>query len=148
MWGQAAEIFGRVVAVADGDTVTVLDSQQVQHRIRLQGIDAPERRQPFGERSKQLLSSLVFRKAVLVKADKTDRYGRRVAVIYLDGVDINLRMLTAGMAWHYKKYENEQTVQERRSYTVAEDSARLGRVGLWSDPNPVPPWDFRRAQRK
>ncbi len=145
---HASEIQGRVVAVADGDTVTVLDAQRVQHRVRLQGIDAPESPQPFGQRSRQFLAAMVYNQEVVVSVDKVDRFGRAVGVIYLDGQDVNLRMVEAGMAWHYKQYQREQTRAQRRAYAAAEKAARRDRLGLWADPNPVAPWDFRRARRQ
>lgn len=145
---HASEIQGKVVAVADGDTVTVLDAQRVQHRVRLQGIDAPENRQPFGQRSRQYLAAMVHNQEVVVRVDKIDRFGRAVGVIYLAGQDVNLRMVEAGMAWHYKQYQREQTPAQRRAYAAAEEAARRDRLGLWADTNPVAPWDFRRAQRQ
>lgn len=142
------EIVGQVVAVADGDTVTVLDDVRKEHRVRLQGIDAPESRQPFGQRSRQYLADLVHRQDVRVRVDKVDRFGRMVGVLYLGDEDINRRMVQSGMAWHYRQYADEQTREQRRTYAAAEENARRERLGLWSDPNPVAPWDFRRAQRR
>jgi len=139
---------GRVVAIADGDTVTVLDSSDTQHRIRLEGIDAPEAHQAFGSRSKQHLSDLIYGKDVTVSYYKTDQYGRLVGKILLDGTDINLAQVTAGMAWHYKEYEREQTPADRELYAKAEDDARAARRGLWIDPDPVEPSQFRREQRE
>lgn len=140
-------ITGRVVAIADGDTVTVLDSFNDQHKIRLAGIDAPEKKQAFGMRSKESLSDLVFDKPVLVETSKKDRYGREVGKILVDGVDANLMQVTRGFAWHYKAYEREQSVNDRRLYDFAESEARVARRGLWRDVDPVPPWDFRKAKR-
>ena len=145
---MASEIRGQVVSVTDGDTVTVLDVQRVQHRVRLQGIDAPERRQPFSQRARAYLSDLVMKQEVVVRVDKIDRYRRPVGVVYVDGVDAGLQMVQAGLAWHYKQYQREQTPEERRAYAEAEDTARKERLGLWSDPQPVPPWVYRRAQRQ
>jgi endonuclease YncB( thermonuclease family) len=143
----AAELEGVVVGLADGDTVTVLDSSQHQHKIRLAGIDAPERHQAFGDRSTKHLAGLVFRKAVSVEWHKTDRYGRIVGKVLVDGVDAGLALIHAGFAWHYKQYSNEQTAEDREAYAAAEDEARARRVGLWRDAEPVAPWDFRRARR-
>ena len=98
----AADVFGKVVSVADGDTITVLDDTKVQHKIRLAGIDAPERKQPFGQRAKEQLSDLVFGKTVQVETEKVDRYGRQIGKVLIDGRDANLAMVTSGMAWHYK----------------------------------------------
>lgn len=145
---QLSSLQGRVVAVADGDTVTVLDADQTTHRIRLQGIDAPESRQAFGQRARQYLAALVHHQEVVVAIDKIDRFGRVVGVIYRDGEDINLRMVQAGMAWHYRQYAREQTPEQRRAYAAAEQQARQEQRGLWADPNPMAPWDFRRAQRR
>lgn len=144
---SSAELSGRVVGVADGDTVTVLDADQTQHRVRIGGIDAPERRQPFSDRSKQNLSSLVFAKTVIVRWHKRDRYRRLVGVVQIGQVDAGLEQVRAGMAWHYKEYELEQTPSERLAYARAEQSARADRRGLWRDPEPVPPWEFRRRGR-
>ena len=137
---------GRVVAIADGDTITVLDSSDTQHRIRLEGIDAPESHQAFGSRSKQNLSDLIFGKDVTVIYYKTDQYGRLVGKILIDGRDINLEQAKAGMAWHYKEYEREQTPADRELYAKAEDEARKARRGLWVDPEPIEPSQFRREQ--
>jgi len=139
---------GRVVKVADGDTVTVLDATNTQHRIRLEGIDAPESHQDFGTQSKRNLSSLIFDRDVTVVYDKTDRYGRLVGKILLDGKDINLEQIKAGLAWHYKEYEREQAPEDREIYARAEDEARRARRGLWVDANPVEPSEFRREARE
>jgi len=145
--GQAAIIEGRVVGVADGDTLTVLDSANTQHKIRLAGIDAPEKKQAFGARSKQSLSDLVFDRQVVVQSDKRDRYGREVGTVLVDGKDANLEQVTRGFAWHYKAYEREQSTNDRKLYDFAEQQARAGRRGLWADVDPVPPWDFRHSKR-
>jgi endonuclease YncB( thermonuclease family) len=140
---QAETVTGRVVSVADGDTITVLDATKTQHKIRLAGIDAPEKAQPFGQRSKESLSDLVFDQAVTAKTSKRDRYGRSVGTVLVDGLDANLEQIKRGMAWHYKAYEREHSPQERLTYAEAEEVARGARVGLWKDDQPVPPWDFR-----
>jgi len=137
-----------VVRIADGDTVTVLDASYAQHRIRLQGIDAPESHQAFGTQSKKSLSQLIFNKTVTVAYNKTDQYGRMVGKILLDGKDINLEQVKAGMAWHYKDYEREQTAEDRDLYAQAEDEARSARRGLWVDANPVEPSAFRKEQKE
>jgi endonuclease YncB( thermonuclease family) len=143
---HAETITGRVVAVADGDTITVLDSTKVQHKIRLAGIDAPEKKQAFGQRSKESLSDLVFDQAVTVETTKRDRYGRKIGTVLVDGLDANLEQVKRGMAWHYKAYEREQSPQERQDYAKAEEVARGARIGLWNDVQPVPPWDFRHRR--
>lgn len=144
---HAGTIEGRVVAIADGDTITVLDADRVQHRIRLGGIDAPEKRQAFGTRSKQSLSDIVFNKAVTVETGKTDRYGREIGKILVDGMDANLQQVRRGFAWHYKAYEREQSLSDRQLYDFAQSEAKAARRGLWLDAEPVAPWDWRKGRR-
>lgn len=139
---------GRVVRVADGDTITVLDSSNTQYRIRLEGIDAPESHQAFGTQSKKSLSDMVFDREVTVVYQKTDQYGRLVGKITLDGKDINLEQVQAGMAWHYKEYQREQSPEDRELYAKAEDEARNARRGLWRDPDPVEPGAFRKDAKR
>jgi len=148
----------RVIAVADGDTITVLDGNHVQHRIRMAGIDAPEKEQPFGERSKQNLSRALFGKDVRIEWAKTDRYGRVVGKIWVapadspcnssscpKTLDAGLAQITVGLAWHYKQYQNEQSEEDRERYAFAEQEARAKKAGLWSQPDPIPPWDWRHG---
>lgn len=144
---NAATIEGRVVSVADGDTVTILDDTNTQHKIRLSGIDAPEKKQPFGQRSKQSLSDLVFAKGVTVETNKRDKYKRNVGKVLVDGVDANLVQVQRGFAWHYKAYEREQSATDRRVYADAENEARVARRGLWADVEPMPPWEFRHKEK-
>lgn len=138
----------RVVGVTDGDTLTVLDRDYIQHKVRLSGIDAPEKSQPFGQVSRQHLASLVFGKTVTVDAYKEDRYGRTIGKVLLDGADANLAQVRAGLAWHYKQYEREQEAEDRRTYASTESEARDERRGLWKDPRAMAPWEYRRARRK
>lgn len=140
---HAETVKGRVVGVADGDTITVLDADKVQHKIRLSGIDAPEKKQAFGNRSKESLSDLVFDKTVIVETEKRDRYGRQIGKVLVEGQDVNLVQVERGMAWFYRQYRSELSANDRRLYEAAEDAARAGRRGLWRDTEPVPPWDFR-----
>ena len=144
---SAAVIEGRVVAVADGDTVTVLDARKRQQKVRLTGIDAPEKRQPFGEASRQHLAGLVFGRAVEARCPKRDRYGRWLCKLRVDGRDANFAQLTAGMAWHYKAYGKDQGLFDFTGYALIELEARYRRRGLWADPRPQAPWAFRRAKR-
>lgn len=140
----AAEQFtGVVVGVSDGDTLTILDDDKLRHKIRLAGIDAPEKAQPFGQASKQSLSDLVFGKLVTVDSGKTDRYGREIGKVFVDGFDVNLEQIKRGLAWHYKTYQREQHVDDRQSYASAEQVASDGHFGLWQDTTPVAPWVFR-----
>lgn len=143
MSAPAETLNGRVVGVSDGDTVTVLDATNTLWKIRLMGIDAPEKRQAFGQRSKQYLSDLVFDKQVTIQYSKKDRYGRTIGKILVDGIDANLEQIKAGMAWHYKRYQKEQTPSDRSLYSESEDRSRTGHIGLWADSDPTPPWEFR-----
>jgi endonuclease YncB( thermonuclease family) len=136
-------ISGKVVKIADGDTITILDAQNIQHKIRLQGIDAPERRQAFSQASRDNLASLVFGKLVRIESEKDDEYGRVVGTVWLDGHDECLEQIKAGLAWHFKKYENEQSPANQQLYANAEQEARIQRRGLWKDPDPTPPWEYR-----
>jgi endonuclease YncB( thermonuclease family) len=139
-------IHGRVVGVSDGDSVTVLDAKKTPYKIRLAGIDAPERAQAYGQKAKESLSDLVFGKSVDVEWSKQDRYGRIVGMITLAGVDINLEQIKRGMAWHYKTYQNEQSPEDRVAYAQSEREARDKRTGLWRDPAPIEPSVFRQKK--
>jgi len=145
--GHAEELTGMVIRVADGDTMTILDAAKAHHTIRLKGIDAPERGQPFGTRSRESLSSMVAGRYVTVDWHKRDRYSRLVGQVFADRHDVGLVQIERGMAWHYKAYEREQTVEDARGYAEAENTARAARRGLWADPKPVPPWYYRQARR-
>ncbi|MFV8817127.1 thermonuclease family protein [Haliea sp. E17] len=151
-----ADIGGRVVAVTDGDTIKVLDESNTQHRIRLSGIDAPERGQPFGTASRDHLADLVAGKMVKIEATKTDRYGRTIGKVWVQPndcpscgltLDANLAQVTAGMAWWYRYYRSEQTPQDQERYESAEDEAKGRKWGLWSDPHPINPYDWRKGKR-
>jgi endonuclease YncB( thermonuclease family) len=142
---HAETLTGKVIHVADGDTITILDSTNQQLKIRLSGIDAPEKAQAFGQRSKEYLSSLVQGKAVSIETTKKDKYGRHVGQVLLQGQDVNLEQLRAGLAWYYRQYERELTPELRQSYAMAE--ANEARMGLWSDAQPVPPWQWRHPER-
>lgn len=144
----AAVLEGQVVAVTDGDTIKVLDAGKVQHVVRLSGIDAPEKKMPFGQRSKQNLSDLVYGRWVEVEGEKNDRYGRLVGKVLVNGRDANLAQVQAGLAWHYKQYQREQPAPDRQVYAEAEIKAATSRQGLWVDRNPVAPWDWRKERRR
>lgn len=133
-WAFPAEVVG----ITDGDTLTVLSQTRMQTRCRLAGIDAPEKRQSFGSVSKQSLSDLAFRKVVEVNVIDRDRYGRSVCLITREGVDLNLEQVRRGMAWVYLRYNRDGL------YIQAEETARKAHRGLWSEPDPVPPWEFRK----
>lgn len=142
----AADVInGKVVGIVDGDTIDVVDASGKQHRIRLAGIDAPEKSQAFGSRSKENLSAMVFGRTVSVQWSKKDRDERPVGKVLMAGQDTNLAQVRAGLAWHFKKYQKEQPPADRASYAQAENEARARRVGLWADPNPIPPSDYRHG---
>lgn len=143
---DAEELRGKVVHIADGDTVYVLVERQT-YKIRLAGIDAPERKQAYGRVAHQSLSDMVAGRAVIVTTHKSDRYGRKVGVVVSDGHDVGLVQIERGLAWHYKQYAKEQSPKERRAYEDAEQTAKAAQRGLWRDPAPVAPWDWRQSHR-
>ena len=132
--------------VSDGDTVTVLDAERHQHKVRLAGIDAPEKAQPFGHASKISLSDQIFGREVAVSWDKKDRYSRIIGKISVDHQDVCLEQIRRGMAWHYKQYARDQAPDDRGAYAEAEVAARAARAGLWHDLAPVPPWEWRHKK--
>jgi endonuclease YncB( thermonuclease family)/methylphosphotriester-DNA--protein-cysteine methyltransferase len=140
-------IEGKVVGVHDGDTVTVVDQANKKFTIRLQGIDAPELKQEFGAASQKNLSAMVLGKQVSIYWNKVDKYRRTVGTIMLDGRDINIEQVKAGVAWHYKKYEDEQSPADRVTYAAAEETARAAKLGLWSAANVVAPGDWRQETK-
>jgi len=128
---------GKVVSVTDGDTIKVLkDGKQV--KIRLASIDCPEKGQPYGNAAKKYTANMVAGKVVKIWPTDTDRYGRTVAFVFVGGVDVNKELLKAGLAWHYKKYSRDPELAK------LEFEARSKKVGLWKEPDPVPPWEWRR----
>lgn len=143
---NAETIAGRVVGVTDGDTVTILDGENQQHKIRLSGIDAPEKAQAFGNKSKQALSDCAYDQKATVEYTKRDRYKRIVGKVLVSGRDCNLEQIRSGMAWHYKKYAGEQSAADRQEYADSELVAKASKIGLWSDPNAMPPWDYRKRK--
>jgi endonuclease YncB( thermonuclease family) len=138
----AGVLQGRVVAVSDGDTLTVLVDRR-QGKVRLVDIDAPESRQPFGTRAKQSLSDLCLKKEARLETSGKDRYGRTIARVICAGTDANAEQVRHGMAWVFDRYASPNSPL----YAV-QNEARAARRGLWGDPNPVPPWEWRRQQRK
>ncbi len=143
----ADSLTGKVVKITDGDTLYVLDANYKQHKIRLAGIDAPERRQAYGLASRKHLASIVAVQHVTFEYQKQDRYGRIVGKVLLDGIDVCLEQVKAGLAWHYKKYQHEQSAEDRELYADAENKARNERLDLWRENNPIPPWGHRRLYR-
>lgn len=143
----AARVEAKVVGVTDGDTLVVLDGDSVQHKVRLAGIDAPEKKQAFGARAQQTLAVAVHRKTVVLDWHKKDRNGRLIAKVLIGNRDVGLELVASGFAWHYKAYEREQSTEDRLGYAAAELKARQRRSGLWADSAPVPPWEFRRQPK-
>jgi len=143
------------VAVTDGDTIKILDSDQVQHKVRLTGIDAPERGQPFGTVSRDRLAFMVAGKDVLVESTKSDRYGRTLGKVWVQPsdcptcgktLDANHAQVLSGMAWWYRYYKKEQSPEDRGRYESAEDEAKAQGWGLWADPHPINPYDWRKRK--
>ncbi len=142
---SAQTLVGKVIHVADGDTITVLDNRNNQYKIRLSGIDAPEKKQAFGNVSKQSLDDLVYGKEVVVDYNKQDRYGRTVGKVFISDKDVNLEQVKRGLAWFYKKYQNEMTLEDRLLYLHAQELSERAKLGLWKDREPISPWDFRKG---
>jgi len=141
---QAATLIGKVVGISDGDTIKVLDSNKKLHKIRLMGIDAPEKSQNFGSASKLALSNYIYQREVTIEYKKKDRYQRILGKVILDKQDICLQMISDGMAWRYKDYEKEQSKTDRNLYSQAEVTARDAKRGLWQDSKAIKPSEFRR----
>lgn len=131
---------GKVVGISDGDTIKVLkDGKQV--KIRLASIDCPEKGQPYGQKAKQFTADMVAGKKVRIWPTDTDRYGRIVGFVFVGDRNLNKELLSAGLAWHYKKYSRDPELAK------LEFKARSARTGLWSEPDPIPPWEYRRLKR-
>lgn len=130
----------KVIGVTDGDSIVVLTSDNEQLKIRLESIDCPELHQDYGQKAKQATVDLCFHKQVRVEKTGTDRYGRTLGFVYVNDVCVNDELLKLGMAWHYKQYSKDVRLAQ------LEVEARNKKVGLWSLPNPVPPWDFRHRK--
>lgn len=135
-----------MVRIIDGDTIAILSPGKEQVRIRLAGIDAPEKSQPFGQVSKENLSRMVFGQNVYLEGNKNDRYGRWVRKVIVNGQDTNLEQIRAGLAWHYKRFEREQTDEDRSDYAAAEIDARANKRGLWIDASPIFPESLRMSR--
>ena len=135
---QAQTISGKVVRVIDGDTIEIL-SGGTRYRIRLNGIDCPEKQQAYGNEATKFVMDLCLQKKVTAKIIGTDRYDRHLAEIILsNGHNLNRELVKYGYAWHYKRYSNDKTLDR------LEKSARQQKIGLWANPKAIPPWEFRR----
>ena len=135
-------IDGRVVAVADGDTLTVLDAENQQHKVRLAGIDAPEKAMPFGQVGKQKLSEMCFGKQATVTVVNTDQYGRTVGDVNCEGLHANEEMVRGGYAWVYRHYD-----KGFEFFYPLEQAAKDAGLGLWADAEPTPPWQWRHSRK-
>jgi micrococcal nuclease len=133
-----AELSGSVVKITDGDTFRLLTDDNSEIRIRMNGIDAPEKKQDYYQVSKNALGNYIFQKRVRLATTGKDRYGRVLATVFIDGQNINLAMVRDGYAWHYKKYSSDSL------FANAETEAKMSNKGLWSMPNPIEPWEFRK----
>lgn len=139
-----ASITGKVIGVSDGDTITVLQDR-TQHKIRLYGVDCPEKSQDFGRRAKQFTSNMVFGKTVQVIPEDTDRYGRTVGTVLIGGEILNEELIKAGYAWVYPQYCKKPVCEKWKRY---EEAASIKGAGLWSQPHPIPPWEFRKGAKR
>lgn len=135
-----AQLTGKVISVSDGDTFTMLTSDHKQVKVRLHGIDCPEKKQAYGERAKQFTGTLVFGQVVHADIKDTDRYGRSIAIVTVKGKVVNEHLLLNGFAWHYVKYD------KTRRYDSLENVAKTNRAGLWQDDAAVAPWDYRKLK--
>lgn len=134
-------ITGKVIKIADGDTFTLLVGTG-QVRVRLAGIDCPEKKQPYGQVARQFTSDAIFGKTITVDEQSKDRYGRTIGIVHMpNGCILNEELLHAGLAWHYKQYSRN------KQWAWYEQCARCARVGLWSEPNAIAPWEFRKRRR-
>ena len=131
-----------VIGIADGDTITCLDNKKVSHKIRLAEIDAPEKKQDYGNKSTQNLKKMIYRQNVTVKYKNQDRYGRTIGYVFKKSKDINHQQIKDGMAWFYTKYG------KNNAYKNSEKSARLNKIGLWEHSSYIEPWNYRRGKRK
>lgn len=144
---SAETLSGRIIHVADGDTVTLLTAQKTSVRVRVAGIDAPEKKQAWGARSRQAMMRCAYQKSARVETHKKDRYGRQVGIVTVNGEDCGLTLLKSGLAWFYAAYERELPAQKRALYRAAQDNAKKMKRGLWQDSAPQAPWEWRKAQK-
>lgn len=137
---SAESFIARVIGISDGDTLTVLINENEQMKVRLAEIDAPEKAQPFGKRSKQSLSDMCYQQTAVIERIDIDRYGRTVAKVQCGLINANEEQIRTGMAWIYRKYLRDQKI------SALEKGARESRLGLWKETNPIPPWEWRKAK--
>lgn len=139
--GNKRTLTGKVIGISDGDTFRLLAEGNENVKVRLYGIDAPEKGQDYGTQSQQKLSSLIFSKPVRVEQKNKDRYGRVVGVAFADGLNVNEEMLRSGFAWHYRHYD------KNKEWATLQQEAQQKKAGLWQQPLPTPPWEWRKEKR-
>lgn len=137
-------IVGEAGRIQDGDSFFVVEGGALRHEVRIAGIDAPEKGQPYSRISREHLKRLLSGRLLLVDAYKRDRYGRWIATVSADGSDVGLAQVRAGLAWHEARYAAVETPQLLHEYAAAEQAARAARAGLWRQTRPTPPWEWRR----
>ncbi len=138
-----ASFEAKVIAVKDGDTIVVLRKGNIQETIRLAHIDCPEKKQPYGQKAKQFASDFCFGKMVkIIETSRRDIGGRMIGLVIYKDKCLNEALVSNGLAWHFKKYSKDM------SYDVLEQKARAAKIGLWLDPNPIAPWDWRKSKKK
>lgn len=140
---SAHTLKGKIIRVSDGDTVVVLDSNNTQHRVRLDGIDCPEKGQPFGTKATNFVKELTSQSEyVVVEWEKKDRYGRILGVLYVGDINVNEKLLENGLAWHYKHFNKDQKLAD------LEQQAKDKKLNIWSEKNPIEPYQWRKGKRE
>lgn len=142
----ASAVLARILTVDDGDSFIARRHDGARIRVRLAGIDAPEKSQPWANRAREKLRGLLREGELRIEPIKTDRWGRFVANVEVEGKDVSLAMLEAGLAWHYARYDGDLSPQQARRYATAAAAAREAGAGLWRADDPEPPWQFRRRK--
>jgi endonuclease YncB( thermonuclease family) len=138
---HAQVLQGKVVKIADGDSFTILTDGKMQVRVRMHGIDAPEKGQAYSQVSKQYLSNLIFNQKVTVEVNSRDKYRRVVGMVFVGDKNINETMLSEGLAWHFIRYDKNKT------WSSLQEQAKRAKKGLWKDANPIAPWDYRKSKK-
>ena len=136
-----AQISGKVIGIKDGDTVVILLEGNIQKTLRVAEVDSPENSQPFGKNAKQFTSDQIFGKQINFIETDTDRYGRTIAKIYYDNKYVSAEIIKSGFGWWYYHYSNDKNLE------MLEDEASKNKIGLWSDPNSIPPWEWRKLKK-
>jgi endonuclease YncB( thermonuclease family) len=144
---QSITLRGKVIKVIDGDTFTLLDGDNAEHNIRIEGVDAPEEGQSYYDDAKKRLSDLLLNKEVSVEIVGKEDPNREIGILKLDGKDMGLEMLDSGLAWHNEYFDLNQSQDAKTTYTYAQLRARGAKRGVWADINPTSPWAFRRSQQ-